>query len=352
MPKRRREEYLYEPGVAVPSDVTRVLVPDSIKVLPEGAFKDRIHLEEVVLPEGLLEIGKEAFIRCMSLGGLRLPSTLLKIGEGTFGCCTSLREINLPEGLNWMGDCVFQCCHSIELIRLSSTLAAIGAWAFSDCSSLKEVILPDGIRSIGRSAFSNCDSLEVIVLPSTLNVIGRYAFISCSSLRIVKLYGDIQIIGESAFADCNMLNHVRIPFKALVITKCGYADDDEQYWVGFARDGTISTVGIDKRHNWVVVILNCFNFMHLHEMLRLKRPIMGILGEDMRQGWDQKRQQLRALLAPHEKRHKKEITSLLELRLWKTKIENLEDNLNPIARAKCRFGSQAEVIIKQVAPFL
>ena len=64
MPNRRREEFVYEPGEALPRDVTRVVIPGSVRVLPARAFYDNRSLEEVVLEEGVVEVGKRAFCKC------------------------------------------------------------------------------------------------------------------------------------------------------------------------------------------------------------------------------------------------------------------------------------------------
>ena len=41
-------------------------------------------LTDIILPEGLLEIGESAFYKCNLLAAVTLPQTLEKIGDGAF----------------------------------------------------------------------------------------------------------------------------------------------------------------------------------------------------------------------------------------------------------------------------
>ena len=53
-------------------------------------FKD---LEEIEIPEGIKEIGKEAFYGCTNLKKIYLPSTLQVIESAAFDNCGSLKDI-------------------------------------------------------------------------------------------------------------------------------------------------------------------------------------------------------------------------------------------------------------------
>ena len=303
-PRRRREDFVYAPGEEVPRDVTRVVVPGSVTVLPANAFRDNRSLEEVVLEEGVVEVGQSAF-----------------------GSCTVLRELNLPEGITEIGSGAFHCLSSLECVRLPSTLNTISEDAFYSCALLREVIFPDGIRHIRDGAFFGCKSLESIVLPSSLNVIDRHAFGDCLSLRTVELLGGIQIILHEAFDECDSLDHIRVPCKALVIT----GNREGENFVLVRDRFAPPPLG----HRKLAIASECFNSIHPEEMSNIETDIIGVLGREIMQSgapwledslyneWDEKCQQLRALLAPHEKRHKKEIASLLEQRGVEMVLENV-----------------------------
>ena len=200
-----------------------------------------------------------------------------------------------------------------------------------------------------------CASLENIVLPSTLNVIGKQAFRLCESLRTVVLHGGMQLILDEAFWQCDLLDCVRVPCTALVITWNG-----EYQNLVLARDGF--TPG--RTHNTLVIASECFNSICRREISVMESAIMRIVGEEYNRRshrpwdngqcseWDEKDQRLRALLAPHEKRHKSEIASLLELRLWKAEMETLGDDSDARTRAECRPQRGVEMIQDNVLSFL
>ena len=332
MSKSRREEFVYEPGEMVPQDVIGAVIPGSVKKIPADAFRCKSALEEVVLKEGVIEIGENAFICCESLRHLRLPSTLLRIGKLAFSR-TSLRELNLPEGITALGpsSCAFTFCR---------------------CDLLREVSFPEGFRSIGDGAFMQCKSLENIVLPSTLNRIGHQAFACCNSLRMVELTGGIQIMLREAFDECDSLDHIRVPCKSLVIT--GNSGGENFVLV---RDRFAPPTWGDKK---LVIASECFNSICPAEMSNIEIAITGILGEEIMRSdascqcneWDDKRQQLCAMLAPKEKQHKNKIASLLELRLWKAEMEKAGEDVDSRIRTECRLKNGVEMIQENVLSFL
>lgn len=88
-------------------------------------------------------------------------------------------EIVIPEGITEIGEGVFMDCTQIEKVTLPSTLKVIGAGAFKDCTNLKEINIPYGVTTIGERAFENCISVYM-VLPDTVTTIGDGAFAGCT----------------------------------------------------------------------------------------------------------------------------------------------------------------------------
>ena len=88
-------------------------------------------------------------------------------------------EIIIPEGITEIGEGVFEDCTQIEKVTLPSTLKVIGAEAFKDCANLKEINIPYGVTTIGEHAFENCTSVYM-VLPDTVTTIEDGAFAGCT----------------------------------------------------------------------------------------------------------------------------------------------------------------------------
>ena len=253
-----------------------------------------------------------------------------------------------------MGSHAFRRLSSLERVYLPSTLNAIPAWAFSRCTLLRKVIFTDGIQSIGTTAFDECKSLENIVLPSTLNVIGDQAFFTCRSLRVVELHGGIQIMRCQVFHACDLLDQVRVPCTALVVTW-----NKQSQSFALARDEFTPRI----THRNLVIASECFNSICPGDISDMKIAVMRVFGEEIMQWdessyeyiypeWDDKCQWIRALLDPHEKRHKNEIASLLELRLWKAETEQLDDDSDFRTRAECRPARRVEMVQDNVLSFL
>jgi hypothetical protein len=142
-------------------------------------FRDARNIQDwsnLALPEGLTNIGGNAFYNCSSLASISLPAGLTSIGDCAFSCCSSLALTSLPAGLTSIGGCAFYGCSSLALTSLPEGLTRIGDGAFMDCSNLALTSLPEGLTSIGRYAFGGCPKLADVVFLGTPNRIESDAF--------------------------------------------------------------------------------------------------------------------------------------------------------------------------------
>ena len=113
--------------------------------ISEGLFAVKNPLANVYLPEGVTEIGDEAFMYCYYLTDITLPSSVTTIGDGAFGACFSLGSVTLPAGVTSIGDEAFTSCQSLgNLTLLSSTPPSVGEDAFSDIMAGATAHVPYG----------------------------------------------------------------------------------------------------------------------------------------------------------------------------------------------------------------
>ena len=86
-------------------DSKKVRIPASIQGKPvtyiEG-FADNHTIEEVVLPDTMMVVGKYAFTRCKNLSEIHIPQSLKKINQFAFHF-TGIKELNLPASLEFIG---------------------------------------------------------------------------------------------------------------------------------------------------------------------------------------------------------------------------------------------------------
>ena len=117
----------------------------------------------IIIPEGVEEIGEEAFWGVASLqGDLKLPSTLRKIGRIAFNG-TNISHVSLPEGLEVMERGLFGGCRYLQdTLTIPSTVVQINENVFEGCSMLQAVVLPAGLEEIKAWAFGNCRSLSYV----------------------------------------------------------------------------------------------------------------------------------------------------------------------------------------------
>ena len=129
-----------------------------IAEIPEFEIKNGVLVsyngceETVVVPKGVTEIGRLAFIENKTIKHIHLPDTVTEIGFRSFSDCDSLEEADIP-----------------------GSVRVIDAYAFMRCGNLKSVTLHEGLQEIGTWAFGDCDNLESIFIPDTVKEIGQYA---------------------------------------------------------------------------------------------------------------------------------------------------------------------------------
>ncbi len=188
-----------------------VTVPESINgktvtVIGEGAFYSnnaQRNVEEIILPESIVEIGTKAFSNCKVLREINIPDGVISIGNTAFADCWSLAELDIPDSVKSIGTGAFKFCTSVKCFRLPDSIKSIPDYLFSGCVSLEDFVIPDGVTEIGSEAFCNCNSLKLIQLPESLKVIGSCAFRESGLDRIV-IPKSVNSIGVQAFWYCGL----------------------------------------------------------------------------------------------------------------------------------------------------
>ena len=134
------------------------------------------HITGVEIPDGITEVGADAFSGCIFLEQVRLPETLEVINKGAFDYCQSLEHILLPESMSYIGAAAFNYCSSLTSIQIPDGVKEVGEDAFMFCRSLKDVRLPKYMEIIHEDLFFRCDSLKYIIMPDNVKEIHTRAF--------------------------------------------------------------------------------------------------------------------------------------------------------------------------------
>ncbi|MBQ9081879.1 MAG: leucine-rich repeat domain-containing protein [Clostridia bacterium] len=184
-----------------------VVVPDGVTEIGAEAFLDCRPMTRVALPSGVTGIGKAAFCGCNRLESIVLPSRLTSIGANAFSSCRKLTEIVLPDSVTKIGAEAFEWCVRLTRIVIPSGVTEIACGTFNACKQLQQVELPDGLTSICSYAFSQCGSMTDLELPDTVDFIGGYAF--ANSRVTVRWQGRGTVEREAFFGiRCAVLPHL------------------------------------------------------------------------------------------------------------------------------------------------
>ena len=160
-----------------------------VKALGARAFAGLGNITEAVIPDGVEDIGEEAFVGCTGLERVVLPasSRFLRIRKRAFAGCTALREVVLPPCLWWIGESAFAGCTRLERLEIGDqgTIAKIGPQAFAGCTALERITLPLRIDWVAEGAFAGCTELQEVVFTRPV-ILGRGAFAGCANLKNVS----------------------------------------------------------------------------------------------------------------------------------------------------------------------
>lgn len=153
------------------------------------------------IPEGTVKLARSAFNE-PSLVSLTLPSTLIDKGsvENSF-IIQSLEEINVAPG-------------NVKYYSKDGVLYSGSTLVCYPANKEKEELLPEdfpeGLKTIGADAFWGNSYLQNIVLPDGLEGIGGKAFLGLRSLKTCLVPASVTYIGHYAFCSCDSLESLTI----------------------------------------------------------------------------------------------------------------------------------------------
>ncbi|MDE7385225.1 MAG: leucine-rich repeat domain-containing protein [Anaeroplasmataceae bacterium] len=258
--------------------VETLTIPEGIEEIGNYQFYGFDSVTRVEMYEGILRIGNQAFAYCKGLENIILPDSLIEIKPYAFlevenltytehenglyignknnpYLClmkmkdTSAREFNIHNNTR-----VIYSTEATNLtkIRLPQNVVSIGAYAFGRCK-IYEVQLPKSLKHIGELALSSyvdwikyegtiedwckvkLDSyifeswansntfsiqteegdwlhITTIEIPDTITQIGDYQFYCFNNITSVVVPDSVTSIGTKAFAHCEKLKNITLPF--------------------------------------------------------------------------------------------------------------------------------------------
>ena len=215
----------------------------TLKISGIGKIENKIlehyksFIENIIIEEGVTEIGEGAFYRCTSLSSITIPESITSIGETVFECCYSLEWIKVSDkskdyisenGILFNKEKTKILCYparkkDINEYKIPKGVTSIGDYAFDGCSNLSNIIIPEGVTKIGWFAFAGCSSLSNITIPESVIIIEVGAFSGCSSLSNITISEGVTWIGMHAFSGCSNLSSIAIPKSVIGIENYAFS---------------------------------------------------------------------------------------------------------------------------------
>lgn len=194
-------------------EITSFVIPDNVTKVYDNLFKNLPNLKKVVCGNGLTVIPEYMFAFCPNIKQIELGDNVSVIEKGAFMGC-GIEEITLPESVIEIQQDSFSVCNNLKKITLPDNLTKIEDSTFGSCIHLNEVVFGNNLKVIGDSAFYGCISLTNLEIPDSVEIIGEDAFVN-SPLSKIVLGKNIKEIGKNAFGVTSYPNenytYVKIP---------------------------------------------------------------------------------------------------------------------------------------------
>lgn len=145
---------------------TDIVIPEVYKDLPVtsigyAAFYECSNLTSIVIPQSVRSIEKIAFLGCKNLTNVVIPKGVVSIGYAAFLGCYNLTDIVIPESVTSIGTSAFNGCISLTSIDIPESVTTIDSFAFAHCSNLTSITIPNSVTSVGEYAFEGCSNLTI-----------------------------------------------------------------------------------------------------------------------------------------------------------------------------------------------
>ena len=227
------------------TNLTSVVVPNSVETMGEGVFAGCSGLKTMAIP--FLKTGRDDNKSFLPFGGLfgqtdaegmvpvvqrendsdnasrctfYIPANLVSVtitGDTTlhtdaFRDCWMLKDIHINEGVTSIEKCAFMGSGITNLTAaLPASVTSIGSYAFSDCQGLQSLPITDGVTAIYKYAFRNCVNAKTVTIPDSVTHISQYAFENCESLISVAVPNSVKYMYQFMFSGCAGLRSVTLP---------------------------------------------------------------------------------------------------------------------------------------------
>jgi hypothetical protein len=196
---------------------TSYIVPETVEIISDHAFRGCKYLESIILPERLKTIGSAVFSGCSALTSLFIPRNVENLSFDSLPKYNYTINIQIDSNnenyiifdnviyskdkktLIW-----YRRNNESNSFTIPDTVEVIGKEAFANCNHLTNISMTN-IVTIEENAFSCCENLTIVRMSEKIEKIGRCAFFGCDKLQSVEIKNKNVQIERNAFKACNQL---------------------------------------------------------------------------------------------------------------------------------------------------
>lgn len=223
-----------------------VVIPDGTEEIESSAFWDNQFIEEVMMPETVVNMGGDTFYNCHNLRKVNIPKSVRQMGNNPFAGCPKLALMNesphfiYEDGIlyNREKDSIIYCSviGSDAELAISEGVQIIGKHAFYLCDRFEKITLPSSLRKMENNPFSGCSKLDLVckssayiikddviyngyrtavvgtlnkirterlVIPEGIKTINRNSFWNCKGIKTIVFPETLEDIGYNPFVGCS-----------------------------------------------------------------------------------------------------------------------------------------------------
>lgn len=163
-----------------------LVLPDTIKEIPEGAFMSNKTVKKVVFGKNITSIGNGAFAYS-NIENVQMNDNVTSLDECAFYYCTKLANVDLSKSLTKIdGYETFKYTDALKHIDLKNVTELTGWYTFQQ-SGLEDVDLSNVSNMSGIQVFGSCHNLKTVYIGKNTDFSGKVS------------------IGSNNFAGCERL---------------------------------------------------------------------------------------------------------------------------------------------------
>ena len=145
------------------TDIETVTLNGGVKFDSTGQFQGCSNLSNITIDNGVANIPANCFSNC-AIENVILPDSVLELGQNSFSGCTSLKNITLSKNIKKIPNSCFSGC-GFETFTISddSEIEELENVVFQGCSNLKMVYIGKNVKTIGPGCFASIGSPSTII---------------------------------------------------------------------------------------------------------------------------------------------------------------------------------------------